>query len=212
MAEAKQQKADGGGNLLTCVVRLSFPKIFKPESFEGGPEKFQATFIFDQEAQKSPEYAKLKAAVKAAAVKKWGDKLPKGIKSPFRPCSEKPHLAGYEDGHVFMKASSDTPPQLLDQLKNKITLADDGLRKLYPGCFVRAIVGAFAYDKKGNKGVSFGLRAIQKVKEGEALGAGGPVDHLLDELPVDDSAIDHGDAQEGGDEFGDEETEGGELD
>ncbi len=207
--------AKDDSNILTPVFRLSFPKVFVPEPYEDDPDgkkMYSITMLFDAEAQKSAEYARMRAKAKEALVKKFGEKIPdhikRALKLPFRKCEEKAHLAGYEPGMIFVRASSSRKPQLMDQRKNKITQEGDGERLLYPGCYCRAIIGAFAFDKKGNKGASFGLRAVQLVRHGDALGGGGPVDHLLDEVPDDDA--DFGTPTEGGDDFGDDFNDGNE--
>jgi hypothetical protein len=40
---------------------------------------------------------------------------------------------------------------------------------LYSGCYLRATVTAYAYTHGGNKGVSFSLQNLQKVRDGEPL-------------------------------------------
>ena len=39
--------------------------------------------------------------------------------------------------------------------------------KVFGGCWARAQVHAYAYDKKGNQGVSFGLNNLQLVPAGD---------------------------------------------
>jgi hypothetical protein len=58
--------------------------------------------------------------------------------------------------------------------------------EIYGGCYVRASLSVYAYDQSGNKGVSFGLRNIQKVGDGEAFG--GRTRAEDDFTPVDASA------------------------
>ena len=60
----------------------------------------------------------------------------------------------------------------------------------YAGCYARAAITAFGYDRKGNKGVSFSLMHIQKVKDGEPFGAdrGKPDDFFNKEKSGADNA------------------------
>lgn len=164
MAE-KNSRLDGV--ILTPVFRVSFPELFKTRSFNGGAEKFSVTMLFPV----GEKLTEMKAAAKAAAVEKWGKKIPETLRIPFRKTDEKPDLAGYEPGAIFVKAvaNPDFPPERLDIHGQKILSAAD----IYAGCFARAFVACFAYDAAGNKGVSFGLRSIQKVADGEPLGGGG---------------------------------------
>ena len=41
--------------------------------------------------------------------------------------------------------------------------------EVYSGCKVRATLSVFAYEKAGNRGVSFGLNNVQKLDDGERL-------------------------------------------
>jgi hypothetical protein len=50
-------------------------------------------------------------------------------------------------------------------------IGPDRKDEFYAGCFARATIRAFAYDKNGNKGVSFALQNVQKLKNGEPFGS-----------------------------------------
>ncbi len=170
-------------SIVTPVFRLSFPQLFEAKGFKGGEPKFSATMLFDEAAQKTQEFRNLVAAAKAAAIEKWSDKVPGNLRNPFRKGEEKPNLDGYEPGMIFVKASAkeEFPPDVVDQAKNEIIVR----KEVYAGCYCRAVVTAFAYDGYGTDGVSFGLRAIQKVGDAPSFGGGGA--ELLDELPMPDS-------------------------
>jgi hypothetical protein len=53
---------------------------------------------------------------------------------------------------------------VVDQRRNAISKEDN---TFFSGCYARASLVAFAYDKMGNKGVSFALQNIQKTRDGE---------------------------------------------
>lgn len=145
----------------TPTFRVSFPAIFKPVSFENQPAKYSVEMLFD----KKTDLTELKRAVLKAATDKWGDKTkwPKNLKLPFKDGNEKSDLQGYAD-HTVIRASSKNRPGLVNQKLEPIT-EEDG--SFYAGCYARASVTPFAYDKAGNRGVSFGLQNVQKVKDGE---------------------------------------------
>jgi hypothetical protein len=44
--------------------------------------------------------------------------------------------------------------------------------EVYSGAWYRAQVRAFAYENAGNKGVSFGLQNVQKLRDDDPLGSG----------------------------------------
>jgi hypothetical protein len=54
-------------------------------------------------------------------------------------------------------------PGLVDQNLQRIISTDD----FYSGCYARATITAYGYDKAGNKGVAFGLQNVQKLADGE---------------------------------------------
>jgi len=79
--------------------------------------------------------------------------------------------------HFFFNAktkfalNSDDPdkePQLIDEYGDALDAS-----KVYGGAVIRAQIAPFSYNVPGNKGVSFGLRAIQVLKKSEFGGDGG---------------------------------------
>ncbi len=56
----------------------------------------------------------------------------------------------------------------------------------YAGCWSIASVNAYAYDTKGNRGVSFGLVNLQKVGDGDPLGNRAKAEH--DFSPIETEA------------------------
>lgn len=153
-------------NVMTPEFRVSFPNVFRPQAplQEGGTPKYGLTMLF----KKGEDLSKLKAAAKAAAEEKWGAdqaKWPKNLRQPFRDQGEK-DFEGYEDGAVFVSATSKQKPGLVDAQVQPIL--DEA--EFYPGCYARATVRAFAYDAAGNRGVAFGLQNIQKLRDGDPLG------------------------------------------
>jgi hypothetical protein len=170
-------------NLKTPKARLSFPSLFQARGFNGQEAKYSATLIFDAAAQATPEFQRMKAAAGAAVKEKWGDKAPSNLRNPIRKCSEKDSYDAPEfDGCVFINVSTKQKPGVVDEKVQPIV--EEG--EIYGGCYVRASLSVYAYDQSGNKGVSFGLRNIQKVGDGEAFG--GRTRAEDDFTPVDASA------------------------
>lgn len=153
--------------VFTPPFRVSFPNVFKPSSFQGGDPKYSLVMLFYPakftEAHKKSwaELGKIANEACQEKFKKLIKDLPDNFRKPFRKGEEKEHLDGYGPGCVFFSASSKQQPGVIDRNKMPVAEAD-----LYPGCWARASVSAFAYDNKG-KGVAFGLHNIQKLGEGE---------------------------------------------
>jgi len=161
--------------VITPVAMLSYPYIDQPQKAQnpGDEPKFSAAFVFAKDA----DLTQLKQEVIAAAEARWPGKgaemLRKGqLRSPFRYDAE---AKGYPEGSVFINARTKTKPQVVYAHKDPATgkaaimPAEKIKQELYPGCFVRASVVPFAYDKSGNKGISFALNNIQKVRDGERI-------------------------------------------
>lgn len=188
------KKADN--KLTTPTFRVSFPAVFQARANvnnPGAPAKFSVVMLFNTA---DPVVAKgletMKAAVIACLTEKFGPdqaKWPKNMRMPFRKGEEKDY-EGYGKGVVFVSASSKMKPGLVDAALQPIIEPNE----FYAGCYARATVNAYYYDKAGNKGVAFGLRNIQKVKDGEAFSGAGKPENDFDalEAPVTGSKAEVG--------------------
>jgi hypothetical protein len=149
----------------TPIGVLCYPTLFTPRPVAQGAEpRYGCDLLFDQAAQKTPEFQALRKAVSQAIDAKWpGKSADKDFVSklalPFRKTSEKPDKAGYKDipGGVFIKPWSKNKPGVVDKFVQPVTVPSD----VWAGQTARASVNAFAYDQGGNKGVSFGLNNLQ---------------------------------------------------
>jgi hypothetical protein len=156
--------------ILTPKARLSFPNLFRARAVEEGKEPtFSCTLLFSPEAQQTPEFAAMKAAAASVVTAKWGQNVPANLRSPFRKAEEKADKEGYEPGWVFINCSSKQRPGVVQNTPTGLQKVIDE-NEVYPGCWVIASLGPYAYDQKGNKGVSFGLNNVLKVGDGDALG------------------------------------------
>lgn len=170
--------------LRTPYAILSYPHLFQAFASEddlklGRKPKYSCALLFDAEAQKTAEWAALRAEANRVAAVRFGDKLPGMVtagdfKSPFldgnKYAEKNPECAG----KIMLRVSTLTRPGIVDA--NKLPVTDE--TKAYPGVIVRASLNAYAYPQVGktgpaaaNKGVSFGLRNIQIVMDGTPLGS-----------------------------------------
>lgn len=159
--------------IMTPEFRVSFPAIFKPRGFEGSEPKYSVNMLFP----KGVKLDALKKIAQAAADEKWPDKdkRPDNLRNPFRDGDkEKPDWDGYQDV-IFVKATSKMKPGLVDQNVQPIIEESE----FYAGCWARATITAYAYNKAGNAGVAFGLQNIQKIRDDEEFsGRGKPEDEF----------------------------------
>jgi hypothetical protein len=159
--------------LVTPVFRASFPQLFVPKAMqEGQTPKYSVSAVFEpskfNEADKKRWQAILDLLDQTSLekFKKKVNDLPGNFKRAIRDGAEKADLEGYGEGKVFANLSSKLKPGVVDAEGNDME-ADD----IYPGCYLRATVSAYAYDQGGGKGIALGLQNIRFVRDGERLDA-----------------------------------------
>lgn len=157
--------------LVTPVFRASFPNLFVPKAMqEGQTPKYSVSAIFEPATMSEPDkkrWAAILELVDEATLEKFKKKaaaLPGNYKQAIRDGNEKAELEGYGEGKVFANLSSRMKPGVVDAEGNDLTPED-----IYPGCYLRATVTAYAYDQGGGKGVALGLQNIRFVRDGERL-------------------------------------------
>lgn len=164
-AKAKKQA------LISPVGIAHWLHIWKPQVNEENPDqepKFSVTLVFSKKT--NIEY--LEKAIRAAAIAKFKGKAKAMLKSnkltlPIRDGDEevddndKPKYKGC----YFIVAKTTQRPGVVDQDREPIEDQFD----LYAGCKVRLSLFPFAYNVKGNKGVTFMLNNVQKIADGERL-------------------------------------------
>jgi len=157
-------------NVITPEFRAAFVGLFKataPKDNPNAEKKYSMRAVFMPDV----DLSELKKQAAIAASEKWGNNVPKTIRSPFRTNEELDNpIPGVPDDAVVMtfSAKEDRRPGLVD--KNLQDIIDDS--DVYAGAWFRAQVRAYAYDNAGNKGVTFGLQNVQKTKDDEPLGKG----------------------------------------
>ena len=172
--------------MLTPKFRVNWPVLFqarpKDPNDATSDKEYSVSALFPAGA----DFSEMKAAAHEAAAKKWGvdpAKWPTGLKSPFRDQGEFAKAGvlpdGYVAGSTFMKFKSSATPRPNSILPPGVLAADAETpitepHKVYAGVWARADVTPFAYDVKGNKGITFFLNTrkvacIQIVADGEPL-------------------------------------------
>ncbi len=166
--------------IMTPKFRVSFPHVFEPVENLQKKKKYSVVMLFP----KGTDLSSLKTLMKAVAKEKWGDKIPEGLRLPFRNGNDKAY-EGYKDT-IFATASAIQKPGVVDEQVKPIISQEE----FYAGCYARATITAYAYDVTGNKGVAFGLQNIQKINDGDSLsGKGKPEDDFgaIGESSADDT-------------------------
>ena len=157
--------------VVTGKVRFSYVNIFKSRSFTADQDaKFSICLLIPKKDTET--VAKIKAAIQEAVQEgissKWGGKKPANLKLPLRDGdAERAEEAEEYKGMYFLNANSTQKPGIVDRDLNKILDPDE----VYSGCWGRASINFFPFNTNGNRGIGVGLNNVQKVADGERLGA-----------------------------------------
>lgn len=206
MAE-KKKKASAGKTVITPKFRVSYPAVFKPRAFENEDgsktkERYQVVMLFP----KDTDLSEIRKAIFAAKKSKWGPdkkKWPKNMRATIRDGAEKEDTDGYGEGVYFMTASGDRKPGLISASKRPIESEDD----FYAGCWARAEVAFYPYDRMGNKGVGVGLRNLQKIADDDPFSGQRPADEVFDKVDDGEEDEDEDNEDTEGEEDEDEEDD-----
>ena len=179
--------------VVTGTVRLSYASLIEPRAVqEGQNPKFSVALLIpkDDEATLGKLRRAQKAALENGKSSTFGGSIPKNWKNTLRDgdeemdTEENPEYAGC----YFLNVSSQEsrPPVLVNRRREKLS-KDEAAELFYSGAYARVSLNAFPFNTQGNKGVSFGINAAQKMKDGEPLGGG--------KVNVNDEFDDEGDEE-----------------
>lgn len=168
---------------VTEPCRLAFASLLKATPKHATtPDKlaFQATILIPPKMSLEP----FKAAMKEASLAMWNEvrKLT-GREMPLKRADPAKKWRGFDEGWFFVKTQSQNAPAVVDQNRQPILDAS----KIYAGCWCRFAVNVFAWDNASGAGLSFGLEAVQLIREDERLDSSRkPVDELFDAVDTGD--------------------------
>lgn len=162
-----------GTKVITGEVRLSFVNLFTPKATGDNPNPKYSCMILIPKTDKATIKAIKEAqqlALENGKSSKFGGKIPKSWKDTLRDGDEEYDVEEYPEmeGMMFMNVSANEayPPHIVDRQVNPILDQSE----VYSGCYARVSINAFPFSAQGNKGVSFGLNNVQKLRDGEPLG------------------------------------------
>ncbi len=173
MVAQKQPRPDFTTTIITPVFRLSYPHLFEKHHNEMAKrDQYDLVMLFDKKdkAALKPMYD-LMAQV---ARFRFGANT-KGLKNPFKDGDTSTNQAGelVSDknpsyvGQMVLSSWSKNQPGVVSN-KNQIILDHD---EIYGGCYCKAQLNCYAYETAGNRGISFGLLHVQKIKDGDPFGS-----------------------------------------
>lgn len=155
--------------IITPIGRVSYPNLLRPKqnSFNGDV-LYSVDLLFPKNKNQAECVLNpLRNLIEKAVKEKW-PKTPGFIQLPIKdgdglkPKAGTPYDEAYH-GCWFITLKNKIKPQVVDQNVKAIQNEED----LYGGCYGRATLSIYAYDNKGNKGVSLSLNNFQKTGDGE---------------------------------------------
>lgn len=195
--------ANSNPTITRCVIgeaRVNYPKVFEPESFNGGAPAYNVTLSFPKE--NTALLNKIEAAIeecKAKFAAQNGGRIPKNFVLPLIKDGDTDYESDGYAGLYTIKLKSKFKPELVKKVKvmGKTQLApitDED--EFYAGCYCYAAVDFFAYSSDVSKGISAGLSSLLKSRDGERFvssAKGDAADTFADVLGDIDDIDDEGD-------------------
>lgn len=171
--------------VITGKVRFSYVNVFEPrEDQNGGDPKYSVTLLIPK--SDTTTLGKIKDAI--AEAREVFCKRNGANALPAKPNHTLHDGDGMRDsgdpfgpeckGCYVITVSSRQKPVVVDSFRNPIT----DPAELFSGCYGRAAINFYGYNRNGKKGISAGLQSIQKLHDGEPLGgARGSADDFDDD-------------------------------
>lgn len=159
-------------NRVTVRATLSYVNVFSPyidPKDPTGKGKYKCLLLIDKADKASVK--KIQDAIKHVEnlmiTEKYAGKAPKkAIKNTFIDGDEEKEGEEYEDRYCI-NVSKHVKPQIFDRKLRLITDEEE----IYSGVVANVAIEFFYYWREDSKGITASLEAIQKVADGEPLGA-----------------------------------------
>ena len=162
-------------NEIILPCRLSYANIWEArQSMEGDKMQYSCCLLIPKtDTVTIQRIQKLMAKIESEAVTtKWGGKRPASYAHPLLRDGDTDPTKGGDSNYagcyfINAKANADHPPKIIDARCNPVMDREE----VYSGCYANVKVSIYAYNNpKGGKGLSAGLVAVQKTKDGARLG------------------------------------------
>lgn len=176
--------------VITGEVRLSFANLFVPKKNDQDKDVWSVLLLIPKTDKAT--LLKLKAAAEEALkVGIANGKLKSGtsLKNAWGTLKdgderddldERPEYAG----NYYMNVNAYQRPGVVDRDRQPILDSSE----VYSGCFARVSINSYAYNVGTNKGITFGLNHVQKLRDGDFLGGRSRAEDDFDELDEDEFA------------------------
>lgn len=172
---------------ITVKAILSYVNIFEPYIDPKGKSKPKYKCLLLIDKSNKADIIKIKKAIKFVEDKmvkeKYAGKMPKkGIDNTFIDGDKEKDGEEYE-GRYCINVSKHVKPAIVDRKRNPITDPEE----VYSGCIANVCIEFYYYYLDESKGITASLEGIQKISDGEPLGASRiRVDEEFEELEDED--------------------------
>lgn len=153
-------------------TRWSYVNAWEPKSINGGDPKYSVSLIIPKSDTKTVQ--RIKEAIQAAyregesRLRGNGRSVPalETLKTPLRDGDkDRKDDPAYANAY-FVNANSALAPEIIDAQHQPIIEHSE----VYSGCYGRASISFFAFNRNGNRGIACSLGNLQKIRDGEPLG------------------------------------------
>lgn len=174
--------------VITGEVRLSYANLFTPRKNDQDKDVWSVLLLIPKSDKAT--LGKLKKAAEAALAQGIANgklKANTSLKNAWGTLKdgderddldERPEYAG----NYYMNVSAYRQPGIVDRKVQPILDSTE----VYSGCYARVSINAYAYNVGTNKGVTFGLNNVQKLRDGDNLGGSARAEDDFDALESDD--------------------------
>ena len=173
------------GMFATPEGQLAFAdSLFEKRSQDGVKFNYGCTLIFDEKHR--PFFEDI---IRRVVGLKWGEKGQRDYRRrPYqKPAARRRRPTGAFTGQsgncglAWDRANSSSGPTPMRMPSRRYSGAPSAIQAnredIYSGCWGKGILNAYSWENpSGGRGVSFGIRAFQKHRDGESLGGRAPFD------------------------------------
>lgn len=157
--------------VITGEVRFSYVHVFTPDSIEGQEPKYSAALLIPKTDKATmTSIGTILRALKTQALAQYGGRLPqKFAENPVHDGDvEKSDSPEYQ-GMWYINAKARNKPGCVKQTPSGLVdITDED--EFYSGCYGRASISFYLYDKAGQRGIGVGLNNVLKTRDGDYLG------------------------------------------
>lgn len=160
--------------VITGKVRFSYVHAFEPvAAAEGAEPKYSVSIIIDKSDVKT--LSAIEEAIEEAKqigknkITDSKGRIPANLQQPLRDGDiDRPDDEAYANA-MFLTASSFKKPGVVGESPECRPLSEE---EFYSGCYGRASIKFYAFNKNSSKGIACGLNNLQKLEDGERLDGG----------------------------------------